>query len=132
MGDLSKNFSRKEFACQGTDCCEHSSPIGSKLIQVVQMLRDEVARPLKITSGYRCNKHNRLLDAKSKADKSLHCYGMAADIACPAGMDLMTFAKLAEKCLDKAGIEGGLGVYPNRNFIHVDVRFTRWRDWNRA
>ena len=48
MGDISKNFSRSEFACTGTNYCGHSGPVHPELISVLQALRYQLNLPLKI------------------------------------------------------------------------------------
>ena len=79
MGDLSKNFNRSEFACKGENCCGHSAPVHPDLIEALQALRDRIGKPLSITSGFRCNRHNK---AVGGAEQSFHTLGMAADVAC--------------------------------------------------
>lgn len=124
MGDLSKNFSRSEFACKGTNCCGHSAPIQPELISALQALRDQLNLPLSITSGFRCNRHN---DSVGGAARSFHTLGMAADVACPEEMTAEDLAQAAETIA--AFQQGGIGIYPS--WVHLDVRTTgkaRWRN----
>jgi uncharacterized protein YcbK (DUF882 family) len=124
MGDLSKNFSRSEFACKGTNCCGHSAPVQPELISVLQALRDQLNLPLSITSGFRCNRHN---ESVGGAARSFHTLGMAADVACPDGMTAEDLAQAAETI--PAFQQGGIGIYPS--WVHLDVRTTgkaRWRN----
>jgi uncharacterized protein YcbK (DUF882 family) len=124
MGDLSKNFSRSEFACKGTNCCGHSAPVHPELISVLQALRDQLNLPLSITSGFRCNRHN---ESVGGAARSFHTLGMAADVACPDGMTAEDLAQAAETI--PAFQQGGIGIYPS--WVHLDVRTTgkaRWRN----
>ena len=124
MGDLSKNFSRSEFACKGTNCCGHSAPIQPELISALQALRDQLNLPLSITSGFRCNRHN---ESVGGATRSFHTLGMAADVACPDGMTAEDLAQAAETI--PAFQQGGIGIYPS--WVHLDVRTTgkaRWRN----
>ena len=115
MGDLSRNFSRSEFACQGGDaCCGGSSPVSRDLIEALQELRDMVGKPLVITSGFRCRKHNREIGG---ATESQHCLGTAADIQCP-GLPPEVLAESAATV--ERFRQGGIGVY--RRWVHVDVR----------
>ena len=83
MGDLSKNFNRSEFACKGKNCCGHSAAVHPDLVDALQALRDHIGKPLSITSGFRCNRHNK---AVGGAEQSFHTLGMAADVSCPAGV----------------------------------------------
>ena len=124
MGDLSKNFSRSEFACKGTNCCGHSAPIQPELISALQALRNQLNLPLSITSGFRCNRHN---DSVGGAARSFHTLGMAADVACPEEMTAEDLAQAAETIA--AFQQGGIGIYPS--WVHLDVRTTgkaRWRN----
>lgn len=73
MGDLSKNFNRSEFACKGTNCCGHSAAVHPDLVDALQTLRDRIGKPLSITSGFRCNRHNK---AVGGAEQSFHTLGM--------------------------------------------------------
>ena len=86
--------------------------------------------PLTITrgGGCRCADYNRL---KKGAPTSRHITtrdqaGEAADVAVPAGV------KMASMYFNAAAVRefcnGGIGIYPERGFIHVDVRArrTRW------
>ena len=123
MGDLSRNFDRSEFACKGEDCCGHSAPVHPDLIESLQALRDRIGRPLSITSGFRCNRHNQTIGGE---DHSFHTLGMAVDVVNPEGISPEQLATLAE------GIdlfrEGGIGIYPS--WVHLDVRKNgkaRWR-----
>jgi zinc D-Ala-D-Ala carboxypeptidase len=123
MGDLSRNFNRSEFACKGEDCCGHSAPVHPDLVEALQALRDRIGKPLSITSGFRCNRHNQAISGE---DHSFHTLGMAADVACPDGIGPEELAALAD------GIElfhqGGIGIYPS--WVHLDVRKNgkaRWR-----
>ena len=124
MGDLSKNFSRSEFACKGTNCCGHSAPVHPELISALQALRDQLNLPLSITSGFRCNRHN---ESVGGAARSFHTLGMAADVACPDGLTAEDLARAAETI--PAFQQGGIGIYPS--WVHLDVRTTgkaRWRN----
>ncbi|MBF0680714.1 MAG: DUF882 domain-containing protein [Devosia sp.] len=73
-------------------------------------------------SGYRDNHNN---SAAGGADNSYHKKCMAADISIP-GVDK---ARMIQFAMRTQGV-GGLGCYPGRAFIHVDVR-DRPRGYNR-
>ena len=120
MGDLTKNFSRSEFACRGENCCGNSAPIDSRLIEALQLLRDAINVPLVVTSGFRCRTHNAVIGGVTM---SLHTIGQAADLLPPDGMSAEELAIAAGRI--EAFASGGIGVYPT--FIHVDVRPVRSR-----
>jgi len=117
MGNLSKNFSRHELACR---CCDRIE-INQRLVDALQELRDLAGLPIRVTSGYRCPEHNRAIGG---ATRSQHLLGTAADISV-RGMTPGQMYRLAENV--EAFRNGGIGVYPDKGFIHVDVRDGRAR-----
>jgi LysM repeat protein len=109
--ELSDNFTLIEFASRdGAD----SVLLHPRLIELVQTIRQELAVPLVIQSGYRTPAHNAKVGG---ASNSFHTQGMAADVwardAGRTGM-LVTIETLARKLR-----VGGLKRY--RTFVHVDV-----------
>jgi|TARA_Y100001973_G_C5133906_1_gene299299 uncharacterized protein YcbK (DUF882 family) len=73
-----------------------------------------------IQSGYRTPEYNRTL--ANAARNSEHVNGNAADIRIP-GVDIATLNRLALAI----GV-GGVGIYPNNGFVHVDVgRVRQWQ-----
>ena len=72
---LTKNFNRSEFQCS-CGCGQQS--VDTELAEKLQLIRDKVDRPLKITSGYRCITRNAS-KAVGGSPNSKHRYGMAAD-----------------------------------------------------
>jgi len=80
--------------------------------------------PFHIISGYRSPKSNaylRTTGGGGVASNSLHLVGKAIDIRVP-GLKLRELYKAA---LDLRG--GGVGIYPDSDFVHVDVG--RVRTW---
>ena len=120
MGDLSANFDRDEFEC---GCC-HKVVVRLRLISALQQLRDKVRVPITITSGYRCSQYNKKIGGVSN---SRHCSGEAADIHIHG----MTAKEMYGHALGIPEFkDGGLGIYPDRKFVHVDVRdkAARWAE----
>ena len=81
-------------------------------------------KPFHVICGYRTTKTNALLlkRNKSAAKNSYHVKGQAVDIRLPG---------LRTSDLRQAAYElgqGGIGYYPRRRFIHVDVGPVRY--WN--
>ncbi len=75
MGDLTKNFSRKEFSCH---CGCGLNSIQLNLIENLQRTRNEFG-PIAITSGIRCPEHNLKIGGLKT---SSHLTGWAADLHC--------------------------------------------------
>lgn len=103
-------------------------PIDLGLLDLLHAItvRLNAARPIQLISGYRSPASNAMLHERSSgvARHSLHMEGLAADIRIP-GHDLRELHKVA---LLMQG--GGVGYYPQSDFVHVDVG--RVRHWTGA
>lgn len=118
-GQLSPHFHQNEFRCR---CCGKLPPKGmaKELITKLEFLRGLIGEhvgketPIRLTCGYRCNKHNAELPGAVK--NSYHTKGYAADVAQVPGVPLDVMVKLAQN----AGFKR-VGKYPEDLFIHVDV-----------
>ena len=116
MGDLSRNFSRLEFDCP---CCGKFLPCPA-LINGLQAIRDLVG-PIHVNSGTRCAAHNRAVGGSSTSE---HLLGHAADIWAYAAT-WQQLAALAETIPEFR--DGGIGRYPKKKFVHVDIgKKRRW------
>jgi uncharacterized protein YcbK (DUF882 family) len=111
LGDLSKNFSRKEFECK---CGCGEAFVDINLIQALQFVRDQYGKGIKITSGYRCAKHNA---AEGGKPDSAHLTGKAVDISANNSRDRYTLIRLLTNKFSRIGIA--------KTFIHVDVDDTK-------
>lgn len=111
---VSEHFKANEFACKdGTD----NILIDSQLIETLEKIRNHFGAPTTINSGFRTVKHNRNVGG---AKASYHCKGMAADIVVK-GHSAKEVAKYADGILDKGG------VIRYTNFVHIDVRESKYR-----
>ena len=117
MGDLTKDYSRVEFACK---CGCGFDAVNPVLVEALQKLRDAMGRPVRVISGCRCAAHNK---AVGGAAASQHLAGNAADV-CVVGMTAREIYRGA------AGIIAfhGIGVSDEKEFVHLDVRehFAHW------
>ena len=99
--------------------------ISARLLDTLCELRFllETSEPFELISGYRSPATNTMLRAQGHgvAENSLHTKGMAADIRIP-GRNLALLRRTAISL--KAG---GVGYYPESQFVHVDVG--RVRTW---
>ena len=85
-------------------------------------LRLETDRPFQIISGYRSPATNAAMHERSSgvASHSLHMQGMATDIR----IEGVQLAHLRRAALDLG--RGGVGFYPQSNFVHVDTGRVRY------
>lgn len=117
MGDLSKHFSRSEFACR---CGCGFDTVDSELIRILEEVREHFGQPVGIQSGCRCDAHNEKIGG---AYKSQHKLGRAADIVVKHTEPDDVADYLAVMDI------GGVGRYST--FSHADSRTTdrpaRWK-----
>lgn len=117
MGDLSKNFSRSEFACP--HCGEVE--IDPLLVATLQRIRDK-AGTVVVTSGYRCPVHN---EAVGGVRNSQHIYGRAADIYVPGRImsQAALLALVREMAVNEEIYVGyAYAIKNSKRAIHIDVR----------
>jgi uncharacterized protein YcbK (DUF882 family) len=116
MGDISKHFSRHEFACK---CGCGFATVDVELIEVLENLRETYQAPVKINSGCRCKKHN---EAVGGEEDSKHMQGIAADIVVTG----LSPAKVYQYLNLEHGGKYGVGEYAG--WVHIDVRqeLARW------
>lgn len=117
MGDLSKNFSRREFRCK----CGQCDQVGPdpELILVMQEIRDHFGVLVRVYSGHRCPTYNRRVGG---AKYSQHLKGTACDFAVKG----VAHDTVQEYLLERYAGKYGIGRYDT--FTHVDVRpkMARW------
>lgn len=100
-----KNFKISEFACK---CGCQEARMQPCLLNSIDHARELAGVPFVITSGYRCQKHNKAIGG---VETSAHTRGYAADIAVNLqSRDIIL--KACEKYFKRIGVASG--------FIHVD------------
>ena len=126
MGDLSKDFSRWEFACK---CGCGLDDINPELVDVLQALRDWFKRRITVNSGCRCHVHNEAVQKRanskyiSNSSRSQHMRGTAADIA----VDGISAAEISRHLDVRYPAKYGIGSY--NTFTHIDVKRGKARRW---
>jgi len=110
-----KYFKRSEFACK---CGCGLDTVDYELAKVVDNLREHFNAPTVITSGCRCEEHNKSVGG---AKGSKHTLGIACDLKVAGANPRQVYDYLDNKYPDNYG----LGVYSS--WVHIDVRHTRAR-----
>jgi uncharacterized protein YcbK (DUF882 family) len=119
---LTNNFNLNEFNKHNFPLTETILRNIQELAKNLQVLRDEVKKPIKITSGYRSPEHNAKVGG---VKSSRHITGEAADLKI-AGMTPKQVAAVIEKLIAAGKMEeGGLGIYST--WIHYDHRNVKAR-----
>lgn len=114
---LSRNFKRSEFACR---CGCGFDTVDIETLKILTRVREHYNKPLFITSGCRCPKHNA---KEGGAPKSYHVQGRAVDFRV-AGVK----AKEVYDFLDEEyPYQYGLGLYST--WVHLDTRSGKQARW---
>jgi len=118
MGDITKNFSRKEFTCK---CGCGYNAIDERLVHRLQVVRDIVQVKMIISSGCRCVEHNANVGG---ASVSYHIAGYAADWHFPLTRGDNIYFEVTNLLKDWSG---GIHYYKDKRFIHCDIgKERRW------
>ena len=116
MGDISKHFNRSEFRCKGTECGCTQDTVDAELLAILEQVREHFNAPVTISSGNRCEEHNRNIRGSKY---SQHLLSRAADITVKGVPASKVYA-----WLDNTHT-GGLGKY--NSFTHIDTRAIKAR-----
>ena len=111
-----KNFSEDELACNCNKCGR--SECKEELVAKLQLLRDEVGFPIRLSSAFRCRDWNAKVGGHPR---SSHMEGLA--------VDCLVDGERALKLIDAAIRLGfnGVGVSQKgkgQKFIHLDIKET--------
>lgn len=112
---IGQHFKVREFACQDGSQVVF---IDNYLVTILDILRNQIEKPIHINSGYRTPTRNK---AVGGAKYSYHMRGMAADIR----VNGMSAKEVANKLDAIVPNECGIIVY--KNWVHFDVRITKYR-----
>ena len=112
MGDLSDHFSKVEFQCDcGCGFGTKEGDVDADLIELLEEIREEIGKPIRITSGCRCQEHNANVGG---VPNSAHTRGTAADIHVSGGHHRYKVMRAASN-----NMAAGIGIA--KTFVHVDV-----------
>ena len=118
-----KNFRINEFECKCGQCSMPSdvqANIEALVNNVLDPVREAYGKPIYVNSGYRCEKHNKVVGG---VPKSQHLVGQAADISLRLtayGLqdELMKLARI----IVQQGRFDQMIIYPT--FLHVSYKRT--------
>jgi uncharacterized protein YcbK (DUF882 family) len=120
MGDLSKNLSRKEFACK---CGCGFDTVDAETIKVIQDVCDYFECWVRITSGCRCPAHNR---SEKGSKNSQHLLARASDCVFILDTEAIDTTEIHYYLVNE--YDGyGFGLYDN--FNHIDTRSGKPARW---
>lgn len=112
---IGQHFKVREFACKDGSQVVF---IDDYLVSILDILRNQVGRPVYINSGYRTPTRNKEVGG---AKYSYHMRGMAADIR----IEGMTAKEIANKLNAIVPDECGIIVY--NTWVHIDTRTKAYR-----
>jgi len=119
---LTNNFNLNEFNKHNFPLTETILRNIQELAKNLQVLRDEVKKPIKITSGFRDPSFNKKIGG---ATQSRHITGQAADLKIE-GYTPKQVAAIIEKLIAAGKMkQGGLGTYST--WTHYDCRNVKAR-----
>jgi zinc D-Ala-D-Ala carboxypeptidase len=108
---VTPHFTRREFDCKCGRCAVTGYDMRPAFVERLETARVAARMPFVITSGMRCEGHNR---AVGGVDSSSHTRGWAADIACrDSGSRMRIVRALLGAGFTRVGIA--------RTFVHVDA-----------
>lgn len=111
MSKLNDYFQRKEFACK---CGCGFDAVDVELLGVITAVRQELGKPVTITSACRCPEHNERVGG---AKGSQHKLGKAVDFQ----VKDMT-PKQVQDFMDQFLPKDKFGLGYGKTFTHLDVR----------
>jgi len=95
------------FACK---CCGKNW-IDARVVELARRIEERIGQRLKITSGYRCEAHNK---AVGGSETSSHLGGLAVDVACDTSrLRWQILNAVIREEINRIGI--------GRNFVHLDI-----------
>lgn len=112
---VGQHFKVKEFACQDGSQVVF---IDSYLVSILDILRNQVGKPVHVNSGYRTPTRNKDVGG---AKYSYHMRGMAADIR----VNGISPKEIANKLNEI--IPDGCGIIVYNRWVHIDTRTSKYR-----
>jgi len=106
---MMKYFNYEEF--DSPDIQGSGQLMDSRILSMLDEVREKLGKPIRINSGYRTTRHNAEVGGKAK---SSHLKGLAVDIACNTSRDRYSLLEALKSVgFNRIGIA--------KSFIHVDI-----------
>ena len=125
---LSPHVMTSEVECRRCNLGDRQQ-ISRELLKKFEEVRKSYGSPIRITSGYRCLEHNRVIGS---TDKSQHVTGDALDLQPMAFQNRDQLERLYSACIRVFKAVGDARdrspIWLN-NFVHVDTRSDREYRW---
>lgn len=127
-GNVTPHFKWAEFDCKdGTKVPKEYEANVKKLAEQLEIIRSEAGnRPIRINSGYRTEKHNKLVGG---VPNSYHLRAMAADFTIKGMTPKQVYALIVRLMQEGKIMKGGAGLY--KTFVHYDIQ-GKERFWNKS
>ena len=103
--ERTEHFSKLELSCP---CCGVMG-MDQEFMDILEAVRKEYGKPMKLNSSFRCDVHNASINAKSS---SSHRLGLAVDIACEGSRQRYDLIRHLLKHVTRMGI--------GEEFLHAD------------
>ena len=99
-------------------------------MRLLQILRDEMQGPLRVTSGRRCDVHNFRVSTAQNKQNGIHTKGKAADILVSGERAMKLFEKARQIGFSGIGLSQKSGTPRPQGFIPLDPkpRKALWSD----
>jgi len=115
---LTENFALHEFRCNdGTDVPGEYMDNVQLLADNLQIIREEINKPMILISGYRSPEYNKSIGSRPT---SQHRLAKAADIVIKDVSPVELWKVILRLIKEKRIHSGGVGLYTT--FVHYDVR----------
>ena len=117
------NFTADEMRCR---CGCGRADMSPLFMDVLQTIRMQYGKPMRVSSGYRCPSHNAKVSSTGPGGP--HTTGKAVDILV-SGKDAHTLLQLCMAHMDVTGIGVSQKGAHDSRFIHIDTIEEGLRPW---
>ena len=120
MADMiTPNYNVNEMSCR---CGCGLYEMDEEFMRLLQILRDEMQGPLRVTSGRRCDAQNFRVSTSQNKQNGIHTKGKAADILVSGERAMKLFEKARQLGFSGIGLSQKSGTPHPQRFIHLDTK----------